>query len=327
MFKEVYTNPIKNEIFRGVILERFHFLFETRRTDTEILTHLNSLKPKDQLKLIQDINSIFIFYLVDKDQNIYKFLFKDYGKSKDMALSVMYYVANTTPALLNNLSHYVFQMYSGFIFNKFLNPRGFFNTKITGNKELDAIIIASIRSTVHEDLKKSKLPTGFDKFVVQIKNKIDDVVYDAGDKILDRLDEGWFDGDKSNKFVNSIRLLLDPINAGTINTIRQQLKLMSKDDRKKYSEGGRSNTATVVTSAILQRTAYVLDNIKIKNLQIDTMLKVISLKLLAREEQIYNPLYKDVNNFLKAQLSKLQKPKNKISKHVADKASYAGGNG
>lgn len=327
MFKEVYTNPIKNEIFRGVILERFHFLFETRRTNAEILTHLNSLKPKDQLKLIQDINSIFIFYLVDKDQNIYKFLFKDYGKSKDMALSVMYYVASTTPTLLNNLSHYVFEMYSGFIFNKFLNPRGFFNTKITGNKELDAIIIANIRSTVQEDLKKSKLPTGFDKFVVQIKNKIDDVVYDAGDKILDRLDEGWFDGDKTNTFVQSIRLLLDPINAGTVNTIRQHLKLMSKDDRKKYSEGGRSNTTTVVTSAILQRTAYVLGNIKIKNLQINTMLKIISLKLLANEEQIYDPLYKSINQFLKNQLSKLQKSKNKISKYVADKASYAGKHG
>ena len=324
MFNKFFTNPIKNEIFREVILEGFHFLFEDRRTQPEILTYLNSLKPRDQTKLIMDINSIFIFEIVDKDQRVYKFLFNDYGKSKDLALNVMYYVADTKPVFLNVLATYAFKMYTNFIFNKFLNPNGFFNTKITGNKKLDAIIIQTVRDSVHEDLNKSKLPTGFDKYVVAIKNKIDDVVYDAGDKILDRIDEGWFSSDNSGKFIESIRLLLDPINAGTVNTIKQELKNMSKDDRKKYSEGGRSNSATIVTSAILQRTAYVLDKIKIPNVHIDTMLKIISLKLLANEPNIYNPIYKNVYKFLIEQLKKLKEPKNKISKYVAGKADYAG---
>ena len=324
MYKTFLTDKIKNETFRGMMLEGFHFLFESRRTQPEILTYINGLRQKDQMKLITDINSIFIFHLVDKDQKTYKFLFNDYGKSKDLALNVLYYVADNKAALLNTLSKYAFQMYTSFIFNKFLNPNGFFNTKITGNKSLDTIIIQSIRTSVHQDLSKSKLPTGFDRYVVLIKNKIDDVVYDAGGDILDRLDEGWFDGDKSAKFINSIRYLLDPLNAGTVNTIKQQLKLMSNDDRKTYSEGGRSNTAIIVTNAILQRTAFVLDKIKIPNLQVDMMLKIISLKLLANEENIYKPLHNEIYKFLITRLKELKKPNNKISKHVADKADYAG---
>ena len=55
------------------------------------------------------------------------------------------------------------------------------------------------------------------------------------------------------------------------------------------------------------------------------MLKIISLKLLANEENIYKPLHNEIYKFLITRLKELQKPKKyQINRYVADKANYAG---
>jgi hypothetical protein len=328
MFKTV-SFLIKEEIFRQLLAEEFSLLSEaTPTTLPEIHKWFHSLDKGKKRRLVREVNTILLYNL-SKDKLYLKFVMKNYVQDENLALNLLLYVSGEYSLMESFFKPYVAKMYGTYITRFYLNPKGFFGRKaiITGNQELDNIILNAIQTEFESELGSNtnkNLPSQYENILSDLEIQIQDVIDTNEKQLTDRLNESFLDPHKVEKLLSSIQHIFY-LNQATIKTMRTILKSMNVEDMKRIASGGQSNTSNILALGVMRRAAELLYRVKLTDPIMAKMLGLLAYRLISQNSKYHGKLKPSIARFITKKMAQVKKPTNTFSKMQANRADYAGG--
>lgn len=265
-------------------------------------TFSGSEKKKINLIIIEKIGELFT------DEQLKRFIVKNLQKEAqhfDLALEIAKIKRGDKEAA-KNIKTFILDQYMDFYLSK-VSPQMFNKRKITGNRQLDAVLHSHFNVLLSSPAVLSKLEGQLDSLISeklmnkikrikkiqlneasQLKKNVTDYVYNR------RLNKTRIE------LVENIISYFPNINDNIIKRIHQQIFNLNPDDLNKHVLSYRENPASYVSNIMTSKAIFSLlfflnENTNDKALQ--TLLQVISD--LYKKEAVKDALYKDIYNMLK----------------------------
>lgn len=242
---------------------------------TEVLKLFHSKTNAEQAEIIkttmQEFLSVFLsgnFLKIAVQQNL---------DNEELTIHILEYgYGNKTNKVFNQIKEDVFDIYLNVIVAYFFKDKGK-DSQITGNKNIDRIILNSLQKALIYDIKRDQIPD----WLEVISKTIDDEIKEYFEEQNDVLQEAIIGP-------RSIVQAVFKFNQPTMDFIKQELdKGLDTREIKKYRSENKA--AVAVASAIVRRAAYVFKDLNTGDKVINGILDLIATKLFKDNSTIkYN---------------------------------------
>jgi len=279
-------------------------------------------KPRPEREgIIKETNSAFISNLSDEDDFVDYTLEKNIN-NQDLFLAVTFYALGYKEEI-TKIKGFIYNFYLEYLLETFFKPTSsFFGSKssFTGNKKIDKLIQNNIYKYFSNILTdRGRVPSEFRS----LDNSITDYIENSLQNVKPNLNEGILTSINLGRLIFTINYLF-AFNRKTNEYIKSVLSKMNKEDLKDISKGGQSNTASLITMAILERIADELKGIQIKkDKNLDKLLALIGYNVLKKSSYINNRLENAIGKAIQSKLEYLKAPKTQLTDVLASLGGFA----
>lgn len=295
---------------------------DTNLTADELINNYNAKPDDEKREMVSSANSLFISELSNNDEFV-EFTLNKHIDNEELFFNLLLYAIGKKDEL-PAIKHNIYKFYLDFILDKFFKPTStFIGTKsaLTGNKKVDKAVKMVIFKYFSR-LLRSKY--SFPKHYRSLDNKITAYIKNNLQDVRGEINEGLLTSINLTRLMFSIGFLFD-FNKKTNAQIKAVLSEMDPEDLKETSKGGKSNTATLITKAILKRIAEELVIIKIgADPNLDKLLALIGYDLIRENSDLNNALEDVLEKLIQNKLEDLKKPNTKLTNMLASFGGFAG---